>query len=123
MIIFFLQPNLKNRNNSYEFYTHIDKFVSKEIKFGGLSGPFNCTPFDSFMISPLMTAPKKPNSRRAVFDASYGDYSLNSNTLDKSYLYDDYVLSFPKIDDMSRLILSLGKGCYLWKRDLSHFFL
>ena len=118
-----LQPNCKNHSSSYEFYSYIDKFISNEIKNGGITGPFNSTPFDTYMISPLMTAPKKPDSRRAVFDASFGEFSLNANTPDKSYLFDDYCFSFPKIDDFCKLILSLGSGCFMWKRDLSRFFL
>ena len=35
----------------------------------------------------------------------------------------NYGFSFPKIDDFVNIILGLGKGCYLWKRDLSRFFL
>ena len=30
---------------------------------------------------------------------------------------------YPKLDDFSNLIVSLGPGCLLWKRDLSRFFL
>ena len=42
------------------------------------------------MISPLMTSPKKPNSRRAVFDASFGLYSLNKNTPERAYHETEY---------------------------------
>ena len=73
------------------------------------------------MTSPLMTAVKKPNSRRTVFDASFSDFSLNVNTPEKSYLFEEYDFSFPKVDDFASLILSLGKGCYMWKRYLSTF--
>ena len=88
-----------------------------------MSGPFNTSPFDTFMISPLMTAPNIPRSRCAVFDASIGHFLLNSNTPDKSYAFDEYVFSFPKIDDLSNLILSLERGGYLLKHDLSRFYL
>ena len=89
----------------------------------GLTGPFSSSPFDPIMTSPLMTAIKKPSSRRTVFDASFSDFSLNCNTPEKSYLYEDYEFSFPKVDDFASLISKLGKGCYMWKRDLSRFFL
>ena len=75
------------------------------------------------MISPHMTSPKKPNSRRTVFDASFSDFSLNVNTPDKLYLDEEYLFTFPKLDDFSQLILKYGSGCFLWKRDLSRFFL
>ena len=66
---------------------------------------------------------KETPSRRTVFDASFSDYSLNVNTPDKLYLGEEYDFSFPKLDDFSNLILKYGSGCFLWKRDLSRFFL
>ena len=120
---FVLKPVLKNHSSSYEYFTHIDRFIINELVNGGLSGPFQNSPFSHIMTSPLMTAVKKPNSRRTVFDASFGDFSLNLNTPEKCYLGEDYEFSFPKLDDFSNMILSLGQGCYMWKRDLSRFFL
>ena len=120
---FVLQPNIRNHSSSYQYFTHIDSFLSSEISKGGITGPLCASPFDDFMLSPLMTAIKKPNSRRAVFDASFGDHSLNLNTPEKLYLFDDYDFNFPKIDDFSEMLLSLGAGAYMWKRDLSRFFL
>ena len=70
-----------------------------------------------------MTSPKKPNSRRTVFDASFSEYSLNVNTPDKLYLGEEYEFSFPKLDEFSNSILKYGSGCFMWKRDLSRFFL
>ena len=66
------------------------------------------SPFDDVMISPLMTSPKKPNSRRTVFDASFSDFSLNVNTPDKLYFGEEYEFSFPKLDDFAALILKNG---------------
>ena len=120
---FVLVPNLRNHSSSYEYFSFVDKFVMKELKSAGITGPFFSSPFQSTMISPMMTAPKKPASRRTVFDASFGDFSLNLNTPEKIYVGEEYLFMFPKLDDFSRLIVSLGKGCFLWKRDLSRFFL
>ena len=120
---FILKPVLKNHSSSYEFYTHVDKFIKNELQKGGMCGPFTTSPFNNVMISPLMTSPKKPNSRRTVFDASFSEFSLNLNTPDKLYLNDEYEFSFPKLDDFSNLILKYGSGCFMWKRDLSRFFL
>ena len=118
-----LFPVLKNHSSSYSFFTHIDKFISKELLKTGLTGPFSSSPFEPIMTSPLMTAIKKPGSRRTVFDASFSDFSLNVNTPEKSYLYEDYEFTFPKVDDFASLISELGHGCYMWKRYLSRFFL
>ena len=54
----------------------MDKFVTKQINAAALAGPFVVNPFSSnsnICISPLMTVPKKPNGRRIVLDASFGE--------------------------------------------------
>ena len=37
---FILQPSLKNHSSSYEYFTHIDKFVVNELKNCGITGAF-----------------------------------------------------------------------------------
>ena len=53
----------------------------------------------------------------------FGDYSLNNSTPGDLYLGQPCVYTFPKIDDFRRMILRCGRGCFLFKRDLSRFFL
>ena len=115
---FNLKPVLRNHSSAYEYYSHVDKFIRNELENGGITGPFLTTPFPEIMISPLMTSVKKPNSRRAVFHASFSDFSLNTNTPEKLYLGEEYEFSFPKLDDFAQLIVSYGSNCFLWKRDL-----
>ena len=119
----YLEPSSKNHSSAYSYHSYIDKFVSKELKNTGLSGPFNSAPFNDFMISPLMTSHKKPNGRRAVFDASFGMFSLNKNTPQKAYHEMEYEFTFPRIDDLADIVAKLGRGCFLFKRDLSRYFL
>ena len=119
----FLVPNTKNHSSAYSYHTYVDKFVESEIGKVGLSGPFERSPWDNIMLSPLMTSHKKPSSRRPVFDASFGMFSLNKNTPEKAYHETEYEFHFPKIDNLADIIASLGPGCYLFKRDLSRFFL
>ena len=118
-----LKSSTRNHGSSYGFYTHVDKFITEEIKLGGLTGPFDKVPWWDMTLSPLMTAPKKPSSRRTVYDASYGDYSLNNSTPSDTYLGQPCVYTFPKIDDFRMLVLRCGQGCFMFKRDLSRFFL
>ena len=91
-----LSPCDRNHGSAYQFYPHIDKFVSNEITRGGLTGPFQSPPWASMMLSPLMTAPKKPDSRRPVFDATFGDKSLNNATPCDTYLRQPNSLHLPK---------------------------
>ena len=118
-----LQSCTRNHGSSYAHYKHVDKFISEEIKLGGLAGPFDKVPWWDTIISPIMTAPKKPSSRRTVYDASYGERSLNNATPSDIYLGQPCVYTYPKIDDFRRMVLRCGRGSFLWKRDLARFFL
>ena len=103
----------------------MDKFVTKQINAAALAGPFVVNPFASnsnICISPLMTVPKKPNGRRIVLDASFGE-GPNTGTPKGEYLGDTYVFNFPKLDEYAEIIRRLGAGCLLWKRDLKNYFL
>ena len=71
----------------------------------------------------MMSSPKQIWSRRPVFDATYGDWSLNENTPIKSYMGGTYNFMFPTVLDLAALIVEKGPGCLLWKRDLRRWFL
>ena len=75
------------------------------------------------MVSPIMSAAKKPSSRRAVFDATFGPHSLNSATPSEEYLGETISYSYPRLEDFQHLILKCGSGCFLFKRDLSRYYL
>ena len=70
-----------------------------------------------------MTAFKKPNGRRTVYDATFGENSLNNNTPSDHYVGMPIHYAYPKIEDFKKLVLKCGKGCFIWKRDLSRYFL
>ena len=44
-------------------FSEIDKFVETGLHNSDLSGPLSAPPFTRFQVSPLMTAPKKPDGR------------------------------------------------------------
>ena len=77
---FEIKSCIQNHSLSYEYFTYLDEFVKKEISLTGMTGPFLSPPFSATMVSPLMTATKKPGSRRPVFDGTFGDLSINNNT-------------------------------------------
>ena len=116
------EPSLKNHSSSYMFYSHLDKFIIKEITKTGLVGPFGNVPFAAYQTSPMMTSFKKPSSRRPVFDASFGN-SLNKITPQDYYLDYRAEYDFPKLDNLEEMIIEVGQGALLWKRDLSRYFL
>ena len=80
---FTLESTLRNHGSSYQYYPWWDNFLVKEIEDEdrmGVAGPCGSSPFIETVVSPLMTAPKKPDERRPVFDASFGEFSLNNST-------------------------------------------
>ena len=118
-----LTPALANHGSAYQFYPWLDKFFTTGLLRGGVTGPCGTVPFGEAMISPLMTAEKKPSSRRAVFDATYGQHSLNNATPCEYYLGVKTEYTYPKIEDFRNIILKCGVGSWLWKRDLARYFL
>ena len=103
------------------YYSHIDDFIKKELVLNGIAGPYNISPYWCPIISPLMTAHKKPDSRRICFDLTFGDNSVNNNTPKGEFLGDPYIYNYPKADQFEQLILKHGKGSLMWKCDLSRF--
>ena len=118
-----LESKTRNHGSSYMWYSYVDKFISKEVRECGVSGPFKLSPWKNLVVSPLMTAHKKPNGRRTVFDATYGDLSVNNATPGDQYMGEPTAYTYPKVEDYRCLVLKAGQGCYMWKRDLSRFFL
>ena len=119
----YLEPSTKNHSSAYSYYSYVDKFVETELNKLGITGPFDSAPWDNLMISPMMTSHKKPAGRRTVFDASFGLFSLNKNTPEKAYHETEYEFHFPRIDNLADIVATLGPGCFLFKRDLSRYFL
>ena len=118
-----LEPSLKNHSSAYLFFQFVDEFFSKGLSRKEICGPFRTPPFEWVHTSPLMTAQKKPDSRRAVFDATYGLYSLNNNTPKEHFLEMPCIYDYPTIDAFKDIVLDEGQGCFMWKRDLSRFYL
>ena len=118
-----LVSTLRNHGSSYQYFTYLEKFLSTGLERRELAGPCIVPPFSDVHISPLMTAVKKPAGRRAVFDASFGEQSLNNGTPPGVYLSQPFTYDFPRIEDFKRFILECGQGCYIWKRDLSRYYL
>ena len=118
-----LRPATANHGSSYQYYPWLDKFFASGLLKGGVTGPCGSSPFPNPMISPLMTAHKKPADRRAVYDATFGTNSLNNSTPGDVYIGTKCIYSYPKIEDYRRIIIKCGRGSFMWKRDLSRYFL
>ena len=120
---FKLDCQTRNHGSAYMWYDWVDKFMAGEVKECGVTGPFQLSPWWNVTVSPLMTAHKKPLARRTVFDATFGEGSLNNATPGDKYLGQPIQFTYPKIEDYRVMVLKAGKGSFMWKRDLSRFFL
>ena len=118
-----LVSTLRNHGSSYQYYPYLDEFLSTGLERCELAGPCTVPPFSEVHVSPLMTAVKKPAGRRAVFDATFGEQSLNNCTPAGVYLSQPFTYDFPRIEDFKRFVLECGRGCFIWKRDLSRYYL
>ena len=118
-----LESKTRNHGSSYMWYSFVDKFVTTEVRECGMSGPFKASPWVNIVVSPMMTAHKKPLARRTVYDASFGPGSLNGATPCDTYMGQPTHYTYPRIEDYRKMVLRAGKGSYMWKVDLSRFYL
>ena len=110
-----------NHASAYSYPDHIHHYVNTELQHGAILGPFSQPPFEHFHTSPLMTRPKKNSGkRRVIMDFSFPHgHSVNDGIARERYLGEDYKLRYPTVDDFAALILSKGKGCHMYKVDIS----
>ena len=88
-------------------------------------GPYKKIPFSRHVgISPLSTRPKRGSEdRRVILDLSFpiGE-SVNDAIPKDTYMGFHAKLTFPQTDDFAVRIFQLGRGCYMFKIDLSRYF-
>ena len=118
-----LDCQTRNHGSAYMWFDWVDKFIAAEVQECGMSGPFKLSPWREITISPLMTAHKKPLDRRTVYDATYGEGSLNNATPCSTYMEQPIHFTYPRVEDYRIMVLKAGRGAYMWKRDLKRFFL
>ena len=117
--------NHKNHKGARDHPEALKAYISKEARHGAIMGPFTRIPFQSKVgISPLSTRPKKDSSeRRVILDLSFPvGMSVNDGIQKDNYLGFTAKLTFPRVDDFALCIHLLGKGCMMFKVDLSRYF-
>ena len=112
---------LRNHPSALAFADHVRHCIATELSFDAIAGPFSDNPLPQPLVcSPLQTVPKRGSSkRRVVMDLSYPPFSsVNSGIPSTTYLDSPFKLRLPGIDRLCEFILSKGRGCYLYKKDL-----
>ena len=116
-----LLSTLRNHSSGISSDSHIQHFIDTELSYNAILGPFDKPPIIPMHISPIMTRPKKNSEkRRIVVDLSWPrSMSVNDGIPINEYLGKPINLTLPTIDYMSSRVRELGRGCYLYKLDLS----
>lgn len=110
-----------NHNSAITYAKHVDHFLTTELGYGAIAGPFTVNPLPRDLItSPLQTVPKRgSDKRRVVMDLSFPpDNSVNDGIPSNSYLDNDFKLFLPGIDRLREFIINKGQGCFVYKKDL-----
>ena len=116
-----LMSTLKNHSSGLSYPRHIEHYIEKEISKQALVGPFGYPPIAPLHVSPILTRPKKDSEwRRIVVDLSWPrGGSINDGIASGKYLGNEIELTLPTIDNMADQVRTLGRGCFLYKLDLS----
>ena len=113
--------DLRTHRGALDFPSAVQDYISNEILLGRVVGPFDAPPFpDGFVVSPLNTVAKRDSQeRRVIVDLSWPcGSSVNDGIPSGSFLGAQLDLSYPTIDAIVSAIVSLCRGCMLYKRDL-----
>ena len=112
---------LRNHHGALNFPAAVEVYLTTEDHLGRVAGPFHALPFDdAFDVSLLTSVPKRDSSeRRVIVDLSWPcRRSVNDGIPGNSFFGDPVDLTYPIIDDIVDAVVSLGRGCLLYKRDL-----
>ena len=113
-----------NHKSATLFPSHVETYLKEEKEYGAIFGPFTEKPFSNLHCSPFITR-EKPDSEncRVIVDLSWpkGD-SVNDYVDSDKYMGTEFKLTFPSIDDITAQVIRLGRGCLLYKADISRAF-
>ena len=114
--------SIQNHTSARANPSHILDYLATEKGHDTMVGPFHAPPFSPwFRTNPAMTRPKRDSDKlRVILDVSYPqECSVNSHVPCGSLDGADFKLRLPTPSDLAALVRRLGKGCLMYKVDLS----
>ena len=113
-----------NHKSALQFPSHVDTYLTEETEHGAMGGPYADPPIQNLHISPFMTRDKSSSDkRRVIMDLSWPKgQSVNSGAELDKYLGTQFVLTYPSVDNITDQVLQLGRGCQIFKVDISRAF-
>ena len=114
----------QNHSSATDHTEDVKAYLTEEKDFGAMLGPFQEPPIGNLHISPFLTRDKPGGAhRRVIVDLSFPHgYSVNAGVQSDTYLGTPFLLTLPTIDNITNKVKQLGKGCHLYKIDLSRAF-
>ena len=99
----------KNHTSALENQQHVAHYISEELSYGALYGPFKQIPFVAHM-SPLMVRDKQNlDKKRTIIDLSWPKgFSVNDGVARNTYLQTYFTLRYPSVDLITQALCELG---------------
>ena len=113
-----------NHNSANQYCQDVQAYLDEENEFGAILGPFQEAPIDNLHVSPFLTRDKPGGThRRVIVDLSFPHgCSVNLGVQSEVYLGTPFLLTLLTIDNITSKVKQLGRGCHLYKIDLSRAF-
>ena len=113
-----------NHSSAKSYPKDIQAYLEEEIAHNAVIGNFDQPPIENLHISAMMTREKANSShRRVIIDLSFPHgTSVNSGVTKDKYLGTPFILKLPTIDTVTDQIKALGRGCMMYKVDISRAF-
>ena len=110
---------IPNHPSAGEFPTHVHKFIEKELRQGGIIGPFVAP--HSYNVSPLMSQPKAViTDRRIITDLTYPRaMSVNSYIRKNTVMGMTQSHCLPSLDAVVQRVQEIGKNAHLFTINIS----
>ena len=119
-----LTSQASNHASVIEFPEDIQSYLQEERDHKAILGPFKEAPIKNMRIYPMMTR-EKPNTlhRRVILDLSSPQgHSVNAGIPKDQYLGIPFILKLATVDIINDQIKAFGRGCKLYKIDISRVF-
>ena len=111
----------KNHKGATMFPQQLEKILTKERDTRAIIGPFDTPTLPGACFSPLNTVEKKGTSeRRLILDLSSPENNSINDGIDKEEYLGKYgKLTLPSVDALVEKVMQLGRGCKVFKVDLT----
>ena len=115
------RSTLQNYPSAPENPALLHDYITKELQYKAVIGPFQCNPFSTdCVISPLQSVAKRNSSvPRVVHDLSFPPgQSVNDGIARDEYLSQPFHLRLLTVDRLVEFLKHKGFGCLVFKKDL-----